>query len=383
MRPRNLAGVPPTPPPVPDFRDFPSAPVPVSRPISPPTDVESLKPRNLAGVSHTPPPVPDFTDFPLAPVPPTQPCGLRPAVRRRAPSVPLPRLSLAPQPPTPEEDDNIHGSHVRTLQRLRSRGTALPELRAQKEMRAPVPPLQLPPPVPPLEPRPSRRPRSHSRSLTTTPVPSDAPRAATVTPPPAFLEPVWPGSGIRAPSLPRAPSAPRAPGVLPNRSWRHRRPSSDKGDEKIKTQQNSAEMPMMESNFGKQVAGVAEQPQQAAEPQAMKGDHKAEDDPEVQKRRAVLTLQKFFFDELARGGSPNGSAARALLRLNAEAAPLEESVESRSSTSTSGTSEEEDPEPRERGPAQDLPLRPSPPPGPSPAFRGPHGRNAIRVSNYM
>lgn len=34
------------------------------------------------------------------------------------------------------------------------------------------------------------------------------------------------------------------------------------------------------------------------------------------KQKAVMTLQKLFFEELAKGQDPNGAAARALVRLN-------------------------------------------------------------------
>lgn len=338
-----------------------------------PSVEHSVRPRNLAG-----PPVPPFRNFPVAPVPPTQPCGLRPAIRRRAPSLPLPRLRLAPQPPPPDEDDDIHGSHVRTVQRLRNLGwnrvyMGTPEMRTPGEARSAIPPLRLPQPVAPTEPRPARRPRAHSRSSTNTPVAMDPPRAATTTPQPSFLEPAWQG-------LPRAPIAPRAPSAA-GRSWRRRRLSFEIDNEKTETKQNVVDI---ETQDGKCATDVAEERQQTSKSFDVKGEpileKSAEDDHEAQKRHAVLTLQKFFFDEIARGGSPNGSAARALLRLNADAAPIEEEAsESRPSTETPGVPEEEEAN------AQSIHAVPSPgvPLRPSPAFRGPQGRNAIRVSNYV
>merc|ERR1711937_177337 len=111
---------------------------------------------------------------------------------------------------------------------------------------------------------------------------------------------------------------------------------------------------------------------------AQSGEQQQEGDPEAPKRRAVLALQKFFFDEISRGGSPNGSAARALLRLNAEAAPIQDAAaEPGLENSTAAEAKGENPESSDAPtPVQQLPLRPSP------AFRGPRGRNAIRVSNY-
>lgn len=91
------------------------------------------------------------------------------------------------------------------------------------------------------------------------------------------------------------------------------------------------------------------------------------------KQQAVATLQKFFFEELARGADANGAAAQALLRLGAQ----------RSATPPVSAPE---PKPQEEAnedqgdqPAEAV-LPCTPPRPPTPLVAGPRGR-AIRVSN--
>lgn len=349
---------------------------------------QSLRPPQNLG--RVPPVVPPFRDFPLGPVPPTQPCGLRPRIRRRAPGVALPSLALAPLPPPIEEDDDVNGSHVRTMQRLRSRanwwgGAATPDVSVPSELRGPGPPLPRVQPTAPVDPRPARCRSSQSHSFRVPQgsvdetqsasagnrrAPMNPPRAATTSPQPwSFREPALLGTG-----MPRAPAMPRATSVR-GRSWRHRHFNPGLSDEITEAAQQHADVQSKDA-AQKTVAAKVGQEQVTEIHTKMEDRNESEKQREEEKRRAILALQKFFFDEVARGGSPNGSAARALLRLNADAAPIQEDdFEQKPTTDASTTAEKDDQGPTDQ--QTPVPLRPSP------AFRGPQGRNAIRVSNYI
>lgn len=96
------------------------------------------------------------------------------------------------------------------------------------------------------------------------------------------------------------------------------------------------------------------------------------------KQQAVATLQKFFFEELARGGDANGAAARALLRLGAQrsATPPVSAPEPKPQEASVTEEANED---QGDQPAQAV-VPCTPPRPPTPLVAGPRGR-AIRVSN--
>lgn len=258
----------------------------------------------------------------LRPTPPPRPRATGAQRPRRPPSVParLPQSDTAPTPPPPDEAGRVSstwsavGSSVRTVQNLR-----------RQHVQWPPPGMALP-----------------GTSG-------------------AGWKPPTSGSGASWNPLPLQPVLPRAPRPAHQRSrWTQSHslgalPSASQGSQQIS--QTSGQ------RF--QRAQLVEQPEPEPPipaPAAQEGQGRCKEEEAAKRQAAVSALQKFFFDEMARGGSPNGAAARALLRLNgespAQAAVAPDSADTAAAGSESAPASEGGPEAVTPVPPPGLPSRP-------------------------